>query len=239
MSPESGARAVLYLRVSTVSQSESGHGLDAQRTRLEEYAQTNGLQVVEVVVDGGVSGASLERPGFARVRQMVASGEVDVVVATKGDRIARSLRDMLNLVDELNSHGASICLTDEDFDTASPASELTMQIRGAVAQYERSLIAQRTREGLQAAKAKGVRLGKPPVGFTVAMGNLVPLTDDPRYRLGLRALNMMDEGVTMVTIAEIFNEEGLRASQGGRWWPSQVKNLVRGHLEYREAQAVS
>lgn len=233
MSPHAGSRAVLYVRVSTAQQAGEGHSLDAQRDRLAEYATAHGLHVVELIEDGGESGADLDRPGFARVLELVAAGAVDVLIATKADRIARSLRDLLNLVAELDRHGVAITLADEDFDTATPAGELTVQIRGAVAQYERALIRQRTREGLAAAKRKGIRLGKPPVGFTVTGGELAPRADDPRYLLGLRALAMRDEGATLQQIADTFTAEGITSPLGRPYLPTTVRTLLKGHMELR------
>jgi DNA invertase Pin-like site-specific DNA recombinase len=107
---------------------------------------------VAVVEDGGESGTSLDRPGWRQVRELADTGAVDVVVACKGDRVARSLRDLLNLIAELEAAGVRLVLADEDLDSSSPAGELTFQLRAAVSQYEVALAKQRTRETMAAAK---------------------------------------------------------------------------------------
>lgn len=165
MSPERGSRVAIYIRVSTGKQADTGHSLDGQRARLLEYAAAQGYVIVETIVDEGRSAGTLNRPGIVRLTELANAKAIDAVLATKGDRIFRSLRDQLNMTADLASRGVSIVLSDEDFDTTTPAGEMVMQVRGAAAQYERTLAGTRTREGMAAARAKGVRLGRPPLGY--------------------------------------------------------------------------
>jgi DNA invertase Pin-like site-specific DNA recombinase len=230
MPPTPGNRAVLYLRVSTDRQAAEGHGLDAQRTRLTEYASSHGLQVVAVVTDGGESGGNLDRPGFKRVQEMGRNGEIDLIVATKSDRLSRNLRDLLNLATDFAELGCSIATADGMFDTGTAFGKAMTNMQGVFAELERDLIRERTREGLAAARAKGVRLGRPPVGYTMQNGQLVP-NDPQKHALALRALTLKNEGMTLGKIADAFNAESIPTSMGGSWHAMTVKRLVRGPLE--------
>ena len=233
MSPHEHTRAVLYIRVSTDKQAEHGHSIDAQRDRLTAYADRYALQVVEVIVDGGESAGTLNRPGLRRAVEMVEAGEADVIVATKGDRISRNLRDLLNLAATLAEHGASIATADGTFDTTTPVGKAMTQMQGVFAELERELIAQRTREGMAAAKAKGVRLGRPPIGYMVEDGRLVP---DPskaaelerRRAIAERIEQMQGEGMTLRQIAEAFTAEHVPTATGrGTWTAAAVQRIAR------------
>src|SRR5687767_14873595 len=109
---DQACRAVLYARVSTGKQVEHGHGLDAQRHRLDEFADARGLDVVETIVDEGLSGTDLDRPGLQRVVRLAQEGAVDAVVVTKADRVSRNVRDLLNLSAMLEAHGVALVTAD-------------------------------------------------------------------------------------------------------------------------------
>ncbi|MCW2956902.1 MAG: recombinase [Thermoleophilia bacterium] len=223
-----GARAVLYCRVSTDRQAESGHSLGAQRDRLEAWARDAGVQVVEVVVDGGASGRSMDRVGWKRVEELVAAGEVDVVAAVKGDRIARSLRNLLNIVSTLDSVGVSLALTDEDFDSGSEAGTLMLQVRGACSEYEVALCRRRTVEAMAAARERGVVFGRPPLGWNRVEGKLVP---NDRYPVVERAHRLRAQGLRLVDSADDLNRAGVPTGSGrGSWAPGNVARLLKAPL---------
>ena len=153
-------RAVGYLRVSTGGQVESGAGLDAQRATLAERADREGW-TLELVADEGLSGASVtKRPALLDALARLDAGDADVLVAAKLDRVSRSVADFAALLDRARDRGWRLVLLDLGVDTSTPAGELVASTIAASAQYERRLIGQRTREGLAAKRAQGVRLGR-------------------------------------------------------------------------------
>ena len=217
-------RAVLYARVSTDKQVQDGHGLDAQRRRLDDFASARDLDVVEVVVDEGVSGKDLERPGMQRVIGLAESGAVAAVVVTKADRVSRNVRDLLNLSAMLEAHGVALVTCDEQFDTTTPLGKAMSAMRAVFAQLERDMAAARTRDGMAAAKAKGVRLGRPPVGWRIVEGRWEPTE---RHALVVRAHALRGSGMTLAAVAEIFNAEGVVTGSGrGRWAVPAVRRLL-------------
>jgi site-specific DNA recombinase len=218
-------RAAIYVRVSTDRQVTDGHSLDAQQARLTAHAADWGMEVVAIVEDGGQSGGTLARPGLDRIMELARAGELDIMLATKGDRVARSLRDFLNLCSDLRDLGVSLALADESFQAGDPASELTLQVRQACAQYELSLIRQRVRESMEHARQRGVRIGRPPVGYRQVEGKLIP---SARYPVVELAHRLRGEGARLVDVAAALNERGIPTGSGrGRWHPGNVARLLK------------
>jgi site-specific DNA recombinase len=148
-------RAILYARVSTDEQARSGYSLAQQVEALREYASREGYEVIEEVSDPGQSGASLERPGMDRVRDLVQGGGVTVVLAQDRDRFAREPAYHYLLRREFEEHGTKIrALNDRGDD--SPEGELTDGILDQLAKYERAKLGERTRRG----KLRKAREGK-------------------------------------------------------------------------------
>jgi site-specific DNA recombinase len=130
-------RVILYARVSTDEQARTGYSLAQQMEALREYAACEGHEVLEEVIDPGQSGASLERPGMDRVRDLVATGGVSVVLAQDRDRFAREPAYHYLLQREFEEHGTRIrALNDRGDD--SPEGELTDGILDQLGKYERA-----------------------------------------------------------------------------------------------------
>src|SRR4028119_755333 len=159
-------RAVLYARVSTDEQAKSGYSLAQQLEALREYAAREGYEVLEEVSDPGQSGASLERPGMDRVRDLVAAGGVFVVLAQDRDRFAREPAYHYLLRREFEEHGTKIrALNDRGDD--SPEGELTDGILDQLAKFERAKTAERSRRGKlrKAREGKVIASTRPNYGF--------------------------------------------------------------------------
>lgn len=151
-------RIAAYLRVSTENQSH-----DSQRAELEDYCKRRNWQDVRWFTDTA-SGAKASREGLDELMGLVRRGKVDVVLGWKLDRLARSLVHLAQIVQELQAHGVALVCCSQGIDTTdgSPAARFQLHILGAVAELERSLITDRVNAGIAAAKARGIRLGRPP-----------------------------------------------------------------------------
>jgi len=158
-------RAVLYARVSTDEQARSGYSLAQQMEALREYAAREGYEVLEEVTDPGQSGASLERPGMDRVRDLVAAGGVSVVLAQDRDRLAREPAYHYLLRREFEEHGCFLRALNDHGDD-SPEGELTDGILDQLAKFERAKTAERSRRG----KLRKAREGKIVAGHTPNYG---------------------------------------------------------------------
>jgi site-specific DNA recombinase len=157
-------RAILYARVSTDEQARTGYSLAQQLEALREYAAREGYEVLEEVADPGQSGASLERPGMGRVRDLVAAGRVAVVLALDRDRLARKVVLNLVLEEELARHNCELRALN-DYAGDSPEATLMRGIQGQFAEYERAKIVERTRRGKER-KAREGRIMRGPKPLT-------------------------------------------------------------------------
>lgn len=152
------ARALLYARVSTANK---GQDYLAQLEELELVAQQRGWTVVGRFYDE-TSGTKALRPGLWAATQKCRAGGVDVFAAVATDRIARSVRNLLDLVDELESFGVKLACTREGaMDATTPQGRAFLQVRAIFAELERNLTSERVREGLAVRRARGVQLGRP------------------------------------------------------------------------------
>jgi DNA invertase Pin-like site-specific DNA recombinase len=150
-------RAALYVRVSTTEQSTK-----PQENELRAYAENRGWVVKQIYTDK-ISGAKEDRPGLAELMAACRQRRVDVVLVWKFDRFARSVSHLLQALEVFKTYGVEFVSLSEQIDTATPAGKLVFTVLGAVAELERSLIGERVRMGLQAARKNGKRLGRPPI----------------------------------------------------------------------------
>ena len=221
-------RAVGYTRVSTEDQAQSGVSLEAQEAKIRAYCTAKGWELARVVRDGGYSAKDLNRPGMQEVIRGCKGKELDVVVILKLDRLTRSVKDLGYLVEDVfNRHGISFSSIQDNFDTCTANGRMVMNILATLAQWERDVISERTREAMQFMK-RGLKLvGAVPFGFDLVEGQLVPNGEEmgtARVILGLRR-----QGKSYQRIAERLNAKGMAAKGGGRWYPKTVRGVVR-HL---------
>ena len=206
-------RAVAYLRVSTVEQSDSGAGLAAQRASIEAEVARRGWVLVDSFTDSAASGKSLVgREALTAALAAVEDGRADILVVAKLDRLSRSLLDFAGLMARAQSKGWNLVALDLGIDLASPAGEFLASVMASAAQWERRIIGARTREAMAAKKAAGVRLGRP---------RLVP--DEVCQQIQ----RLREEGLTWQRISDRLNEEQLPTGQGrGRWYPASARTAL-------------
>src|SRR3954447_14927868 len=187
-------RVGIYVRVSTQRQAQA-QNIEQQLERLQAHARQQGWAVPleNVFRDDGYSGATLKRPGLDRLRDRVADREVELILVTAPDRLARNFVHQVLLLEELEKHGCQVQFLDRPM-SHDPHDQLLLQIRGAVAEYERSLITERMRRGRQRKLQAGLLLPwtRPPYGYRVD-------PDRPWDPAGLRR----DEAAAAV-VAEMF-----------------------------------
>jgi DNA invertase Pin-like site-specific DNA recombinase len=157
-------RVALYARVSTIN-----HGQDpeVQLYELRAYCERRGFQIVGEYVDKGMSGSRERRPALDKLLADCRKRLVDAVVVYRYDRFARSLRQLVNALEEFRSLGIDFISIHEGVDTSTPNGRLVFGIFASIAEFERELIRDRVRSGLAAAKAKGKRVGRPRVAVDV------------------------------------------------------------------------
>jgi DNA invertase Pin-like site-specific DNA recombinase len=158
-------RAAIYARVST-----SNHGQDVgmQTRELRQFCEARGWQFAGEYLDEGISGAKDSRPELNRLMADAGRRRFDAVIVWKFDRFARSVSHLLRALENFNALGIAFVSLSEQIDTSTPTGKMIFTVLGAVAELERSLIAERVRAGLRNARAKGKRLGRPRVAVDTA-----------------------------------------------------------------------
>ena len=179
--------AALYIRVSTDIQAEEGYSIDAQKEQLAAYCTMKGLKNYEFYIDGGWSGSNLERPEMKRLIKACENGEISHVIVFKLDRLSRSQKDTLHLIEDVfNPNDVSFVSLNESMDTATPMGRLMLGILSAFAQLERENIKLRTRMGMLERVKAGYWMGggKVPYGYDYdrEQGILVPNQDADNVR---------------------------------------------------------
>ncbi len=146
----------LYARVSTEAQDP-----EVQLVALRAHAAQRGWQVVEEFVDRGVSGAKERRPALDRLMKAAWTGQFQVVLVWRFDRFARSVKHLVGSLETFRSLHVGFVSLQEQLDTSTPIGQAMFTIIGAMAQLERDIIRERVKAGLQHARVRGVRLGRP------------------------------------------------------------------------------
>ena len=159
-SGSSSPRAALYARVST---SNNGQDPSMQTRELREYCERRGWRITTEYVDIGISGSKETRPELDRLMTDAHRRRFDAVVVWRFDRFARSVSHLLRALDNFRALGIEFVSLSEQVDTSTPTGKMVFTVLGAVAELERSLIAERVKAGLRNARAKGKRLGRPRV----------------------------------------------------------------------------
>ena len=152
-------RAAIYARVSTAN----GQSPDMQLDELRTYCKRREWEIAGEYVDKGISGAKEHRPALDRLLSDCRKRLVDAVVVYRYDRFARSLRQLVNALEEFRALGIDFVSLHEGVDTSTPNGRLVFGIFASIAEFERELIRGRVRSGLAAAKARGKQLGRPRV----------------------------------------------------------------------------
>ncbi len=158
-------RCAVYARVST-----SNHGQDPEvhLSEVRDYCNRRGWDIAAEYVDRGISGSTERRPALDRLLADCRKRLVDAVVVYRYDRFARSLRQLVNALEEFRALGIQFVSLHEGVDTSTPNGRLVFGIFASIAEFERELICDRVRSGIAAARAKGKRLGRPPVHVDTA-----------------------------------------------------------------------
>ncbi len=236
--PVARVAVAVYVRVSTLRQAQA-QTIEQQLQRLQAYVQDHNwtLPTDQIFRDDGYSGASLNRPGLARLREHIARGEVDHVLLTAPDRLARNYPHQVLLISEFEQAGCQVEFLDRPMNQ-DPHDQLVLQIRGAVAEYERSLIAERMRRGRQQKSRAGLLLPwtRPPFGYRV---NPERPRDPKGVQLdeGAAALvaeiytNYLQEGPgpghSLIGLAKYLMAQGVPTPSGHwRWNPATVRGIL-------------
>jgi site-specific DNA recombinase len=199
-------KAAIYIRVSTDAQFEEGYSVDVQKEQLTAYCVSKGIKDYDYYIDGGWSGSNIERPEMERLMKDVKDGEISHVIVYKLDRLSRSQKDTLYLIEDvfMPNNVDFVSLT-ESLDTSTPIGRTMIGILAAFAQLERETIRMRTRMGMNERVKEGYWMGggRIPFGYDYDknQGILVPNKDAEKVR---RIYDLYIQGYSPQNIANML-----------------------------------
>ena len=220
-------KAVGYVRVSTDIQAERGVSLDVQAEKIRAMAVVQGAELGDLIVDGGESAKSLNRPGMARLLALVDSGEVQAVIVAKLDRLTRSVKDLCTLLERFERRGVALVSVAESLDTGSAAGRLVLNIMTAVSQWEREAIGERTRDAMSHKRSNGERVGNLAYGYRLADDGQ-HLEPDPSEQEALAEIRRLrGDCVPLRGIAATLNHRAYRTRRGTPWRLESVARVLK------------
>jgi len=237
MDKKNDAVAVGYVRVSTLQQAENGTSVDDQKERIKKESEHRGLKLSKIYSDEGVSGKSTIRPEFEKMLDDAKSGKFDVILFTKLDRLARNVRDILNIFHETDKLGIGmICIDDPAINTDSKMGPVILSIMGSFAQFERELIRSRTTAGRMSKWKSGESImGNLPFGYKKnAETNKIEI-DDKKRQIILRIFDLyLIERLSFIDVASRLTEEGYetpsslngRKDASNKWNMNTVREIL-------------
>jgi len=229
-----------YIRVSTLEQAEMGDSLDMQRNKINEFAIKNNLNVLKIFEDKGISGGipPYLRPEMNKLLLNIEAGNGKGFIIHKIDRLSRSIKDFVNLMDDFNKRKLEIFIINPEINTKTTYGRFMLNLLSSVAELEKDIIRERTCDILQNKKAKGERTGTIPFGKKLAENSTCLLIDDEEEQQTINICREMrnekylKNGKSKApTYAEICNKitELERKNKSGniKWFPNQIRNMLK------------
>ena len=217
-------KAIGYVRVSTDEQAKSGLGLEAQIAKIKAYAELFDIELTEIIMDEGISGKTLDREGLQRAIKILKDKKAEGMVIAKLDRLTRNVADLGTLVSTVFDK-AELYSVSEQINTKNAAGRLVLNVLVSVAQWERETICERTKDALQAKKARGEKTGgNTPFGFDVINGKLVKNEEEQAIISEIK--NLKNKGLSLRKIAEVLNAKGITTKNGKTWTATQIQRIA-------------
>jgi len=223
---EASRSIALYCRVSTDEQAREGVSLDEQQERLTSYCRAMGWSENPLVfVEDGYSAKNMDRPHLIKLIEKVKKGLISKVLVTKLDRMSRRLKHLLEIIDLFEEHKVSFISISESFDTNTPSGRLTLQVLGAVAEFERERIRERVFENMLHGANHGKWLTQSPYGYDLINKELI--INDEESKVVKRVFDLyLNNGLGFYSIAKKLNEEGIPSKQKKQWSIRSVKLML-------------
>jgi DNA invertase Pin-like site-specific DNA recombinase len=207
--------ALLYARVSTQLQVNDGVSLDVQERQLRQAAELAGYTEFELIREEGRSGKSITgRPALTAALKRLDTGTASALFVTRIDRLARSTKDFLSIIDRANANKWRLVMLDLNLDTASYQGRFVVTIMSALAEMERGIIAERQKDVHKDRRARGIKWG-------VDMGPKNKTSDEVKDLIR----KQKDSGLSFHEIARRLNNNGVPTQNGGKWYATTVKNI--------------
>lgn len=219
-------RAIGYVRVSTQEQAIEGVSLEAQEKRIRGWCEAENLPLAGMFVDAGVSGGRADnRVGLQKA--LAACRRGDLLIFLSLSRLSRSVKDIIQIQDQLRRRGVDVVSLTEKLDTSGAMGKFGLHMLAVIAELERDVISERTRMAIHHLQGQGRYTGGPrPFGWEVGLqGVLHPVPAE--QRLIRRSMELRGLGMGFQRIARALQQEGHVSPSGTRIHPEQVRRWIR------------
>ncbi|ANB59529.1 recombinase family protein [Anoxybacteroides amylolyticum] len=218
-------KAVIYARVSTEEQANEGFSIQAQLEELHRYAELQKMVVVNEYVDEGFSGKNITgRPKMQQLLKDASLRKFEVVLVYKMDRIARNLKDALEIHDELQRNDIKLVSAIDNYDTSTPMGKMVFQIMGSFAELERNTIVGRVKMGMTQRAKLGKFNGGQCLGYDSVSKTLV--VNESEALIVREIFNLAEQGLGYKAIVSRINEKGYRTKKGNQFAVNAVKEIL-------------
>ena len=215
-----------YARVSTEMQRDEGVSLSMQEERIKQYCNLYDLNLTEMIQEAGSGSSIAKRPEFTAILEKIKARQTDALVVYKLDRLARNLRELIEVTEILQKNKVEFHSVSEKLDTTTANGRLFFQIIGALAEWERATIAERTSCALQSMKANGQKVSsRPPYGYYYSDNQAIENPEELACIDHLTALRASTPGLGMKKAARLLEEAGYVNRNGIRFGVSSMRVL--------------
>ena len=222
----------IYIRVSTEEQAKDGFSIHAQREKLTKYAEANDWSVFNYYVDDGISGKNLDgRPEVKRLIEDVEKGRINNILIYKLDRLTRSVRDLIYLIELFEKHHCTFNSQTEKIDTSNAVGRMFVKIIGIFAEFERENLAERVSFGYEQKTREGNYTNTNGVyGYDYVVGEQKLVVNEIEKELVNKIFDLFINGESYFKIAHKLNIQNIPTKRGGHWAASTVKSIITNPL---------
>lgn len=231
-------KTIGYIRVSTDKQSEKGMSLEVQQEKITAMARIQDIPLDEIIIDAGESAGSLKRPGMKNLVLMVLTDQISTVIITKLDRLTRSIRDLVALIDLFERKDVKLLSVSDSLDTKTASGRLVINIMMAVLQWEREVLVERTTEVIRSMKEKNRRVGFIPYGYTLSPDQKHIEEDPSEQAITEKISTLRKKGKTLDQIARELNKEKLTTRRGTPWNHTTVLHILQPQSRCKKKDSI-
>ena len=221
-------KAIGYIRVSTDEQAQEGYSLQMQENKIRAYCELHDLDLMDVIVDAGISGQNIKgRPDALQLMSLIRGKKISSVVVYKLDRLSRSLRDLIEIADLLKKKRVALHSVTEKLDSSTPHGKFFFNITGSLAELERETISDRVKSGMAEKKAQGGRITRhAPYGYQFTPdGKLIENLQEQRIVKRIRQLN--SNGFSIRAIEQKLFNEGILNRSSKKLTGTQIWRILQ------------
>ena len=219
----------IYIRVSTDEQAKHGFSIRAQQEKLTNYAQIKDWEIYKIYIDEGISGKNLEREGIQNLINDVINNNIKNVLVFKIDRLTRSTKDLIDLIELFQNYNCDFNSLTEAIDTSSPTGRMFIKIIGLFAEFERETIVERIKLGLERKVKEGYSLcsSTPSYGYERPRGTKIQKINQEEKQIVEKIYTMYLNNQTISDIRKYLNSKNIKTKKNKTWNNKTIINILK------------